>query len=318
MYDQFIFFYFFQTIVQLLAELEWTYIGLIHSGDAYGVDAARELSVALSKKRICIATVYQHDSVSSTSRNHFHEFLYNVTEMNIKGIVFLGDVAMARLFIDSIEGGPFSQYSIPSIIFSESLGLQSEIFLNSDTNQIYPATKGAFALSPPHKEISEFSNHWNAMFSNLSKYQEEPQFNPWLQQFINLGYHKILNVEKLLTKYPSSTFVKYAIMATFSVAKIIKDVHKKTCYGVSGLCPRMKGEGLSTYIEQAKRTVIDFEKDFPLKSKPRNLTEHISFSEEGDIQFGNSVLMYEVYNYQAPSNGTDFRFVNVSFNLIKI
>ena len=121
-------FYFFKTIVQLLAELEWTYIGLIHSGDAYGIDAARELSVALSKKRICIATVYQYDSVSSTSRNHFHEFLYNVTEMNIKGIVFLGDVAMARLFIDSIEGGPFSQYSIPSIIFSESLGLQSEIF----------------------------------------------------------------------------------------------------------------------------------------------------------------------------------------------
>lgn len=34
----------FQTMLDLLVDLGWTYIGLIHSGDAYGNDAAREVN----------------------------------------------------------------------------------------------------------------------------------------------------------------------------------------------------------------------------------------------------------------------------------
>lgn len=307
----------FQTMLDLLVDLGWTYIGLIHSGDAYGNDAARELSDALAERRICIAAVYQCDS--DISRARFHEILYNITALRIKGIVFIGAVSMVRSFIDSIERISFSQYSVPSIVFSESLGLQSEIFFNSESKEIYPAAKGSFAMSPPHKEMSEFSEYWNAMFANMSKNQDDTQINPWLQQFmkLQLGYNK-LNVDNLLTKYPSSTFVKYAIMATYSVAKTIKDVHQKVCRGISGLCSEMKENRLSEYIEQARRTAVDFEKDFPQKAKLRNLTERVSFTKEGDIQFQNSGLMYEVYNYQSPSNDTNFEFVNVGTNLCKM
>lgn len=174
-------------------------------------------------------------------------------------------------------------------------------------------------MSPPHKEMSEFSEYWNSMFSNVSKNQGDTQINPWLQQLmkLQLGYN-ILNVDNLLTKYPSSTFVKYAIMATYSVAKTIKDVHQKVCRGINGLCSEMKENRLSEFIEQARQTVVDFEKDFPQKAKLRNLTERVSFSREGDIQFQNSGLMYEVYNYQSPSNGTNFEFINVGDKLCKM
>ncbi|XP_062581190.1 uncharacterized protein LOC134242999 [Saccostrea cucullata] len=301
-----------EAIVQLLVRLEWSYIGIFHSGDAYGTDAASELSEALARKRICVAATYTCNNVHSKLRNHYHEILLNITTLKIKGIVLIGDAEMALAFIESIGTGSFIQYHpIPSIIFSESIGLQTQTFINSDSGQVFPATKGAFVLSPPHKEIREFSEHWNSLFFNESKYKEEVISNPWLEHMY-IAKHKYSNAKNFLTKYPASTFLRYAIMATYSVAKIIKDIHRDICSGRRGLCTDMKENRGAEAIATAARTVVDFEKDFDQKARFENITEHISFSKGGDVNFHKSNLLYEVYNYHAPNKSGDFDFVKVA------
>ncbi|XP_061186728.1 uncharacterized protein LOC133194835 [Saccostrea echinata] len=301
-----------ESIVQLLVRLEWTYIGIFHSGDAYGKDAASELNEALAKKRICVAATYNCNNVHSKLRNHYHEILLNITVLKIKGIVLIGDAEMALAFIESIGTGSFIQYHpMPSIIFSESVGLQSQTFINSDSGQVFPASKGAFVLSPPHKEIREFSEHWNSLFFNESKYKEEVISNPWLEHMY-IAKHKYSNAKTFLTKYPASTFLRYAVMATYSVAKIIKDVHYNICSGRRGLCSDMKENRGADVIATAARTVVDFEKDFDRKARLENITEQISFSNGGDVNFHKTDLLYEVYNFQASNKSLDFKFVKVA------
>ncbi|XP_055997912.1 uncharacterized protein LOC125647262 [Ostrea edulis] len=300
-----------ETIVQLLIRLEWTYIGLFHSGDSYGIDATLGLRKALAKKRICVAAVYQCNNVHSRSKNHYHEILHNITSLNLKGIVLIGDAEMALSFIESVGDGPFFQYPIPSIIFSESIGMQPQNFKIPNSGKFYPATKGAFVLSPPHKEVSEFSDYWRSLFINESKYEEERGTNPWLKTMFD-EFQKSFVAEDFVRRYPSSNFIPYAIMATYSIAKVIKNVHSQICSGKRGLCTDMEENRGADYIEMARKTVVDFEKDFGPKAKFINLTEQISFSVGGDVNFSKSDILYEAYNIQSSNKDGDFKPVRIA------
>jgi hypothetical protein len=296
-----------QAIAQLLESLEWTYIGIIHSGDSYGSDATQRLRQTLAKKHICVAVVYQCNTVHSRSKNHYHEFLNNITSLNIKGIVLIGDAEMAQTFIKSIGDVSFFLYPVdlPSIIFSESIGLQPQNFKNSDS-QFYPAAKGAFVLSPPHKEVSEFSDHWKSLF-NESKCVEETETNPWLKKMC-----KMCSTDDVERRCPSSNFISNAIMATYSIAKIIKNVHSKTCSGERGLCTKMKDNSAADYIKMARKTEVDFEKDFGPKARLVNITDRISFSDGGDVTYSKSDVLYEAYNLQFSNKDEDLKPVKVS------
>jgi hypothetical protein len=121
---------------------------------------------------------------------------------------------MAHAFIKSIEDVSFFLYptDLPSIIFSESISLQPQNLKNSDS-QFYPAAKGAFVLSPPHKEVSEFFDHWKSLSC-----MEETETNSWLNKMCKMCFTD--DVERRCT---SSNFISHAIMATYSIAKIMKN-----------------------------------------------------------------------------------------------
>ena len=64
-----------QAVVQLLVELEWTYIAAIHTDDNYGFSGIRTVKELAEKHGICVDVV---ESVSSTE-----DFTSDTTRRNL-------------------------------------------------------------------------------------------------------------------------------------------------------------------------------------------------------------------------------------------
>ncbi|XP_053381789.1 uncharacterized protein LOC123540239 [Mercenaria mercenaria] len=299
-----------QVMIQTMKELEWNRIAIIFEDDTYGREASTRLTLRAKQESICISMDSGIPVNNGVSANDISTLLNNIiygstNSPSINGIVYIGSSTFARSIFISLDNTGFS--AVPIVMLSEGINMQTSVF-KSHNGFARPAAKGSLVLAPSYLEVTEFADHWKAIFTNKTYFEKESVTNPWL---IDL-YHEITECEKRNCEFAVLTesefgaafgaqplYVQYSILAAHALVKGIKELQEKHC-PTPGFCDTFKTEfRTGDLLENIKDIDIDMSTDFQwkldsLSSRKLQLTENNT----DDVIKPNGQSNYQVFNYR--------------------
>ena len=314
---------------QLVLSLQWNYVTIVHSNDRYGNDATDKIRQMISHDGVCIRSVlkYSHSSNNQVNLNELTDIVRNITVSAVKGVIFIGGSQAAANFMYVVDHEGKLLSDIPDFIFSEAVGLQQQVFMDVQNARVRPASKGALVLSPPSVNIKDFQNHWKSIFTNETKLNDESVTNPWLLNasrglVSQLGKSKTVQMSdlpKLYISYRNHCFVSYAIKATYTLAKNVKEIFLRQCQNndIDDCILRIKETTSDVFLENLQRIRVDFGRDFGEADIPELYSSSVlTFTETGDAKVeADGKSQYQVYNHRiCPEDEKHFCFVKVRSN----
>jgi len=236
--------------------------------------------------------------------------------VQIGGIVFIGGGQSGKQMIEIADS--LKSSSTPGFIFSEAIGLITDFFLD-DHNRTINSSKGSLVMSPVKMAVEDFKQYWISLFTNTSKLYEESKTNPWLKELflkfsrcpLNDTSCSPMSENQVRTHLPEDVFVSYGILAAYTMAKAVHQMHRRLCSGQNELCDEFKTVPRGQYITELKEIAVDFQKDFGKASLTTTISS-LQFDENGNAVFTESSPDYEVYNYRKCLSGEQ------SFCLVKV
>jgi hypothetical protein len=236
----------------------------------------------------------------------------------IGGIVFIGGGQSGKQMIEIADS--LKSSSTPGFIFSEAIGLITDFF--RDHNKTINSSKGSLVMSPVKMAVEDFKQYWISLFTNTSKLYEESKTNPWLKELFfkfsrcteNDTSCSPMSENEVRMHLPEDVFVSYGILAAYTMAKAVHQMHNKLCSGQNGLCDNLEIVPRGQYITELKEIAVDFQTDFK-KASLTTIIPSLQFDENGNAVFTESSPDYEVYNHRTCLSGEQ-RFCLVKVSLI--
>ncbi|XP_060527716.1 metabotropic glutamate receptor 4-like isoform X4 [Cylas formicarius] len=249
-----------KAMVDIVLQMEWSYISIIYEESNYGIKAFEELEELLAENNICIAVKEKLVKDSGVARESTYDniVLKLQTKPRAKGcIIFGSDQEVAELMraVRRLNAtGSFSWIGSDgwSARWSVSDGNEAEV-------------EGTLSVQPQANPVRGFKEYF------LSLNVENNPRNPWFVEFwehhfscrypnssktpYNIRYTKNCTGKEKLTEEnivfeDQLQFVSDAVMA---FAYAIRDMHDDLCNGRAGLCDEMKptkGPELLKYLRK--------------------------------------------------------------------
>lgn len=313
-----------QVFKDLLHELDWNFITIIHESDAYNTNYALRIENIIKINGVCVQALHQINyNTNGVNPDEIRRILLNITvqeDSAIRGVIFIGSTSTAHallLVADALQ----IVNKMPVFVFSNSLSMKENTFSNNQ--HIISSAKGSILLSPIKRNVVSFSKHWLEIFQNNSRLAEEFKGNTWLldlfEQISECKAEQLENsmcqlTEKTLSKITKqSLYVSYAIEAVFAMAKGIQEIHSETCGNNFGICQRFNELELNNFFNKLQ----NLEYSLTTGSGTFNLSSLYQETSEFDQKKIGSHPVYGVYNYQSKStsdNNFDFKEVNLYIN----
>ena len=306
-----------------MRKLEWNYISVVYENNTYGIEAFHEFRSQAAKAGICIPyqTALKIGIYGELNPSELNLILKDVTqyaESPITGMLVFGGSKTARSVLTAAQVLRQTYIFELAFIFSEGVQLGNDVFV--DNNQIMTFSRGSFLTSPPRINFPKFSDHWEAIFKDSGKLNNESTSNPWLKD-VYVEFHPCRQpddvsncpvTQKGQTKSAfQSKYVGYVIESVLSIAKTIKQMHENLCSGVSGLCEILKkslNEATGNLIDAIETMELRLQQEFP----SLGMVVGVQFSKAVDAKQQN-VVDYEIYHHRKCSDGsTSFCYVKVN------
>ncbi|WAR04214.1 GRM2-like protein [Mya arenaria] len=304
---------------QFLVSMNWTFLAIIHDDNAYGSGGARALLETAKGLDICFPEVipvgadYNVTVVENLLRERVYRIgrspLPPVTGIIVFGTFYLTSAVLKAADNISRQGGDAANIR-PVFLLSEAAG-----YLEGDTD---PITKGAFVLSPPRRNMSEFETEWKLSLTDNSILRTEAGNNLYFKkmyeqirncQFSETNtsssvYCRAMTDAEFRDQIPNTVYNQYGIQAAMVVAKAVDLVSGKVCPRAAS-CPQLTNTSLAPraeFISVLENRHIDFDADFGSfrldAFKNQNLG--IVFNGSADPVFipAGQSPEYEVYSHQ--------------------
>ena len=287
-------------------------MAIIYDNDSYGINGVSELLSSIKTNDVCfpykipVNPSVSHETLIESLESDISEIIIN---SSVSGVLVFGSLTLGTAVLNATEKflDRNPNFSSPVFLFSES----SSYF----DGQFQRVSKGAFAMSPPRREVKEFTDYWTSIFTNVTKLYETAASNMYIKLVYESTFAcKLANSSKnhncgdmtrdmVLEKLNPSLYNQYAIQAAMIIAKAVKDVHKNEC-GIGALkCDKLLTVPRQKFVDIVNNLVITFDDEFSLRLHAfKNSNLRISFNGTSDASVS-SGIEYEVYNHQkCPTN----------------
>ena len=242
---------------EVLKELGWTYVAIIHSDNSYGREAKDALLQNSKKLDLCVAFTAEINSALSV--DEVKEKLKPMVTLTIKAAVFIGCYSSRVLFqaLETLPGAGNLQWLV-----SECVGTDADMLNNKKS------TPGVISLAPASRTITEFENYWmNIDFSKSDPLN--PRRTEWYMRKHNCKFSGVTEepyvgypdcVPKSETErraeYVQRPDLESAITSVYAYAKALKNAHASLCKGVPGLCKELLDLDASDFYDYYLKNVI--------------------------------------------------------------
>ena len=262
-------------MVKSMVKLQWNRIAVVYEDDAYGQDGYKTLKTLTEEQSICIALTRTVSIKNGISANEISKILEDViigipnSRPPINGIVLIASKLVANFVLRSLDKSSYA--SFPIIMFSEGTRLDDSVFkqLNGD---VISKSKGSLLLAPPYIEISEFTEHWKAIFKDVTIFNEESKSNPWLREVFyqvtdcgtrNCAIRPLTDAEMKINFHRQPLQISYAIKAAHTMVKAVTKLRTDYCATTTSPCTGfVDNVKPGDMIEAIKGLQIDFQNDF--------------------------------------------------------
>ncbi|XP_058794617.1 metabotropic glutamate receptor 2 isoform X2 [Phymastichus coffea] len=251
-----------KAMVEIIKQMNWTYVSVVYEESNYGVKAFEELESLLAKNEICIAVKEKLVKDSGVAEESGYDAIVQrlLTKRRARGCIIYGSdqevAGLMRAVRRNNATGAFSW------IGSDGWSARG---LVSDGNEA--EVEGTLSVQPQANPVEGFEDY----FLNLTV--ENNKRNPWFVEFwedhfkcrypnssltpYNSKYDNFCTTKERLNKGEMAfenqlQFVSDAVMA---FAYAFRDMHRDLCHGKPGLCDEMKptkGEELLKYLRKVE------------------------------------------------------------------
>jgi hypothetical protein len=262
-------------MVKSMEQLKWNRIAVVYEDNIYGQEGYTQLRTLATKQAICIAlnrTVSIKNGISANEiSNILEDILIGVPNSRppINGIVLIASKSVANFILLSL--GKSSYSPVPIIMFSEGTQLDDSVFKQYN-GDVIAKSKGSLLLTPPYLEISEFIEHWNAIFTNSSFFDKESKSNQWLfdvlYKVIGCASRKCdfrsLTDTEIRTHFTQQPLqISYAIKAVHTMIKAVTKLRTEYCQTKTGSCTGFVDSfKQGNMIDAISGLQINFQNDF--------------------------------------------------------
>ena len=308
----------------LVQELNWTYMAIIYDNDSYGINGVSELVSSIRSNDVCFPyKIAIHPSVTNEALVQNLEAHLNdiIIDSRISGVLVFGSLTLGMAVLNATDNlrDLHSNFTSPVFLFSESSS-----YFDGDFERV---SRGAFAMSPPRKDVQEFTEHWVSLFANVSKLNSsnsfiksvyESVFSCKLAASSTNDSCSVFDRATILEKLKPSLYNQYAIQATMLIAKAVKEVHKAECGPHPTRCDKLTTVSRQKFIDVFNHLNMNFYDEF-LRLRIiafRNPALIVKFNGSADAILDAGYSKYEVYNHQkcqASSAGEGYCFAQVKY-----
>ncbi|WAR17263.1 GRM3-like protein [Mya arenaria] len=166
-----------EVMVATMEQLGWKRIAVLYQDDAGVRHLWERLQELTSDRGICVSRSSAITFTNGISSSQITSALEHVIEDEISGLVFLGVAPVAVKVFRALDTSGYS--NSPVVILSESASMQMAVFRRADDTLIGQSL-GTLSVAPPYMPVGEFLQHWRAIFTNATVFQQRSAINPWL------------------------------------------------------------------------------------------------------------------------------------------
>lgn len=244
-------------MLDVVSELQWERVLLVHSDSHYGRDGYDTLVRQAMGRNTCIAEAIQLPALGTVEE--YRDKLISLGDLDITGAIFFGSYINALTLFDALD-------NVPNM--ADVQWIMSD--LNFEEAYTSKFAKGAIYVAPTYTYVSEFATY----FTSLNVDSPPPE-NPWLKdwymtvngcRFRNINYEPYSNMPQCvansnnqrLTDFIQLPYVDMTIKAVFAYAKALKNAQQDKCGGF-GFCSQLQQMSTEEYHEYLKN--VDFQVD---------------------------------------------------------
>ncbi|XP_074641006.1 uncharacterized protein LOC141898800 [Tubulanus polymorphus] len=289
-----------KVMIEVLKKLNWKYIGLVYSDDAYGSDGKKQFIMAAGEAGICInialpVRTFEQDPPI------IEGILTQLLSTNITGVVYFGHYIPA-LEIMKINS-TIEKYGRLQWIFSDAVGVSNTFA----TGQQY--ARGYVSVSPSSRTSTEFENSWLGI--DINNPANDPWYRDWYMYTHNCKlagvtyepYASLPNVCPPLTtaqkqqQYIQNQYVSSTIDAVYTYADALKRALRTKCEGNTTICQTLESTSTKEFFQNyVKTTSITNEGINSSSAVSAPFTSEISFDTNGDIIGASYVVWSNILN----------------------
>ncbi|KAL4221471.1 hypothetical protein ACF0H5_019729 [Mactra antiquata] len=303
-----------KTMSSFISKLDWTYIAIIYSDDAYGQGGKDALLEETAGLDVCFPVRVAIPAGQNTASNLEQIIDEQIlrADIPISGILVFGNFLLSENTLKATEA-----------ILERETNLDPPVFLFSEAGHTIVgkyanASRGAYVLSPRRKIMSKFQTYWRSLFTGANSfdnlYAENLTANTWLRDLYNVAFNCSLPTDRSANTCPNlslqtvtegvapSVYNQYAIQAALVTANVTKQVLSGVC-SPGALCNQFLDTSItkrSVFIERLQSFPVKFDDDFNNFRLPEFQDPDLVIEYNGTCEavLPTDFPLYEVYNQQ--------------------
>ncbi|XP_052765537.1 uncharacterized protein LOC128206874 [Mya arenaria] len=298
-----------EVMVATMEQLGWNRIAVLYQDDAGVRHLWERLQELTSNRGICVSRAAGFTVTNGIILSQISSALEHVIEDEISGLVFLGDASVAVKLFRAIDASGYT--NSPVVMLSESASMQMAVFRRADGTLI-GRSRGALSVAPLYIPVEEFLQHWRAIFTNTTVFQQRSVINPWLDDV----YYDVTGCDTLdctinnmdailynttFRDYFDDLYTFHAIAGAHLIVKAAKNQYTSICgsnTGDMGLCEDFIANFKpGDMVDAVKGMAINFKDDFDWN--PASLVSVPAISLTAQLEIDGDNRKYKLYNFQA-------------------
>ena len=236
----------------------------------------------------------------------------------VGGIALFGGTEFVKAIFRLLAEAEFANIRVPILILSA--GLDRDIFVP------FSSVPRTIIMSPPYEEVISFSDYWLSIFTSMAKFIRAAESNIWLYDVFqatsncNPRYRKCEAFSASDASYKFTlqpVYVRYAIIATHTIVKALKQAYDKICSRVNDNCTQnfIADFDSRLVLDEMTDISIDFSSDFNESLEPLTTSGYrLTFGALSNPINTSDTDIYQMY--LAKENNGKLEFRKVCDNLI--
>ncbi|KAH9508057.1 hypothetical protein Btru_052726 [Bulinus truncatus] len=274
-------------IANLLKQLNWTYVAIIHKSNEYGTSGAKVLQAKSEALGICIQRVLAVEDFNI--KQELNLLLDKAKDFSL-AIVFIGSRDDAENLLFTINTfapmNPKSKYGF-HLILSDSANVDSTIYKDKDYGF------GTFSVGTTDLILEDYISDMKSKYRRVrNKLETHNLFEEYIKDYA---------AEDLFPDNQHNTFVPMTIHAIFTLIEAFKSKYNELCGGTGTICSELLDSLHSgDMVNKAFAIQVnygDMDENVPPDLFKRNKYV-VSFDANGNMMQTNNIPLYTVYQYQ--------------------
>ncbi|XP_064605398.1 uncharacterized protein LOC135470406 [Liolophura sinensis] len=298
-----------KVLLETVKQLNWTYIAVVYTTDAYGMDGVHLLrKLTAVEEKVCIITeksISPHERHPETAEGIITSLASKLgkTRHNQLGIVYIGQLAQASLLLRAQQDGARKydrDFKRLFWVMSEAIGLNENLIPKSSQQ-----VDGLITVALPSTVLKEFKTYFLDHLENVIQGKSDHPLSRLFKKYVETSYNcefdnplnSCARIQRsfLEKNYQQSDYVASAIDAVYVLVTALKN-DPSSCTG-DPMCvpPSFKYTRLVRSLNETTLDYSKIEENFA-PYEFRLLKRVIKFDAAGELMTNDKTVSYEVYN----------------------